>query len=84
MGMAMAYLRLGDVASLNGARTILAQMAELQDLAPGGGLFYTVYAGDDLTDFPRAPSVGGTDWFVMALQALADPSARDAFWGPMP
>jgi len=59
-------------------------MARLQERDPAGGLMYAVYAGDELTDFSRVPSVGGAGWFVMTLRALADPSARDAFWGTMP
>jgi hypothetical protein len=84
LGMAMAYMKLGDAASLARARTILAEMARLQERDPAGGLLYALYPCDELTDFPRAPSVGGTGWFVMALRALADPAVRDAFWGGVP
>ena len=84
LGMAMAYVKLGDAVSSDRTRTILAEMAKLQERDPDGGLLYAVYDGDDLTDFPKAPSVGGTGWFVMTLRGLADPSARDTFWGAMP
>jgi len=84
LGMAMAYAKPGDAASLDRARTILAEMARLQERDPDGGLLYAVYDGDDLTDFPRTPSLGGTGWFVMTLRALADPTARDAFWRATP
>ncbi len=84
LGVAIAYLKFGDSANQNQARNIIAEMAKLQNRDPGGGLLYAVHTGDELTDFPRAPSVGGTGWFVMVLRAWADPAARDTFWGAAP
>lgn len=84
LGVAMAYMKLGDANSLNRAQTILAEMSRLQEPDPTGGLLYAVHTCDDLTEFPRAPSVGGTGWFVMALRAFEDPTVRDAFWDATP
>jgi hypothetical protein len=80
--MAMAYLKLDG--ETDQARSIIAEMARLQTRDPAGGLLYAVYAGDELIDFPRAPSAGGTGWFVMAIRAWADPAVRNAFWGAVP
>lgn len=84
LGMAMAYLKLDGPANHNQARGIISKMAELQNRDPHGGLLYAAYVGTEITDFARAPSVGGTGWFIMVLRALSDPAARDAFWGAVP
>jgi hypothetical protein len=80
----MAYLKLGGSSNRNQARNIVGDMARLQNRDSAGGLLYAAYTGEELTEFARAPSVGGTGWFVMALRALADTDARDAFWGTAP
>jgi hypothetical protein len=57
-------------------------MTKLQELDPNGGLFYTAYSGEEVIDFPRAPSMAGTAWFVMVLRAMEDEVMLNAFWGP--
>ena len=84
MGVAMAYLKLGGSGNRNQARNIIGDMTRLQNRDSAGGLLYAAYTGDELTEFARAPSVGGTGWFVMVLRALVDTDARDAFWGTAP
>ena len=77
LGVAMAYLKLG-----NRDRTaqILSEMADLQALDTDGGLFYALSSHNDLTDFPAAPSVAGSAWYLMVLRSHADSSMLAAFW----
>ena len=91
LGVALAKLKLGytlldhchdttGYAYIQEAEAIVAEMEKLQTVDPGGGLFYTAYPGEEINDFARAPSVAGTAWFLMAKQAMADPTWRDTFW----
>ncbi len=84
LGVAMAYAKMGDTASLCRARSILNQMANLQERDPAGGLLYMVNSGDELAGFPRVPSVGGTTWLLMTLRALEDSATLNSFWGLTP
>lgn len=93
LGVAMAYLKLGHglieqcgdpygYLYITRAQEILHQMEILQTLDPQGGLFYSIYPGEEITDFARMPSAAGTTWYIMVAQVMDDPSLRDAFWGP--
>lgn len=85
LGVAVAYLKLGGSPNLARAQEILIEIAKLQEAYDAnGGILYTVYAGLEMGDFARAPSVAGTGWFVMALRAWSDPVGKDLFWGDTP
>lgn len=91
LGVAMAALKLGyallEEGDLRGhiyiqkAQLILDEMEKLQTVDANGGLLYAVSPITTLTDFPQAPSVAGTAWFLMVQRATADRALRDAFWG---
>ncbi len=92
LGVAMAKLKLGyallDQCNnplghmyIQEAEDIVAEMETLQSLDPEGGLFYAAYPGEEVPDFPRAPSMAGTASFLMTQQAMTDKIWRDAFWG---
>jgi len=92
LGAAMAYEKLANALKKIGdpqwniyhqkAVDIVSEMTKLQELDPNGGLFYTAYSGEEVIDFPRAPSMAGTAWFVMVLRAMEDEVMLNAFWGP--
>ncbi len=100
LGVAMANLKLGRTlveqcddfrgySYIHRAQDIVAEMEKLQELDPGGGLFYAAYSGsavlthtEEITDFARAPSAAGVTWLLMVQQAMQDKTLRDAFWGP--
>lgn len=85
LGVAMAYLKLGDSVSEGRAVAILGEMTELQLEDFAGGLFYAFYDETmPVPGFPEAPSVAGTGWYIMTLQALSNSEMRDAFWGSAP
>jgi hypothetical protein len=82
LGVAMAYLKLGGTVNQNWIGHILVEMTKLQSRDPSGGLMYAVQEGDNFSDFPKAPAVAGTAWFVMNMRAWYDTGMRDVFWGP--
>ena len=93
LGVAMANLKLGhallDRQDAQGyiyiqkAKDIVTEMEKLQTLDPKGGVFYAAYPGDEIPDFPRAPSAAGITWFLMVQKAMENKALRDAFWGPI-
>ncbi|MFC1522555.1 exosortase-associated EpsI family protein [Elusimicrobiota bacterium] len=74
LGVAMAYVRHGDI---DKAQKILTQMAGLQD--EHGGILYSTQHLE--FQFSPSPSVASTAWAVMAAEMIEDPVARALFWG---
>ena len=80
LGVAMAYLKLNNKKK---AQQIINEMSQLQTFdnrGNYGGLFYSVYNKNEITDFARAPSVGGTAWFLMVWSALNNQETLNSFW----
>lgn len=85
LGVAVAYLKLGGASNLARAQEIIIEMTKLQEAYDaGGGILYAAYAGLEMGDFARVPSVAGTGWSIMALRAWSDPAANGLFWGNTP
>lgn len=94
LGVAMANLKMGytllDQCNPQGnmyvqkARDIVTEMDTLQTLDTRGGLMYAVTQDVVPSDFPQAPSIAGTAWFLMVQRAIEDRILNDTFWGPDP
>lgn len=73
LGAAMAYLKL---AHPDKTKVILKEIMKLQK--ERGGL---LYATQEIPfQFSPTPSVAGTAWFIMVIEALEDPRDFELFW----
>lgn len=80
LGMAMAYLKIGDNQK---AEEILHNMAKIQMFfndRSKGSINYSLYNGNEIKDFSRLSSVGGTAWFLMVWSAFKKPKMCNMFW----
>ncbi len=73
LGVAMAYLKAGKI---DKAKEIIAEMIKMQ--TPSGGIIYSTR--EVPFQFSPSPSMAGSAWLAMAIQALEDPRLRQLFW----
>jgi hypothetical protein len=73
LGVAMAYLKAGKI---DKAKEIIAEMIKMQTLS--GGVLYSTR--EVPFQFSPSPSMAGSAWLAMAVQALEDSRLRQLFW----
>lgn len=73
LGVAMAYLKAGMI---DKAKEIIAEIIKMQ--TPSGGILYSTR--EVPFQFSPSPSMAGSAWLAMTIQALEDPRLRQLFW----
>lgn len=73
LGAAMAYLKAGKIEK---TKEIVSEVVKMQ--GPSGGILYSTR--EVPFQFSPSPSMAGSAWLAMVIQALEDPRLRQLFW----